>query len=233
MNAVPPVRPPRRGSHGCDGRDVVHLLRHGEVDNPDGILYGRLPDFHLSKRGAAMAQMVADHLASAPIGLVTASSLERAQETAAPIAAAHGLGVHTDDRVIEAGNHFEGRRFGRTEGSLKHPANWPLLINPFLPSWGEPYPRIAARMLAAITAARRAVHELYDGGEVVIVSHQLPIWTIRRFLQGRVMWHDPRRRECALGSLTTLTFVRDQLESIGYSEPAASLLPGANPVPGA
>lgn len=118
--------------------DVVHLLRHGEVHNPQGMLYGRLPDFHLSQRGRAMARMVADHLRDEPIGMVTASSLDRAQETAAPIAGAHGLGVHTDDRVIEAGNHFEGKRFGHAEGSLKHPPNWPLLINPLQPSWGSP-----------------------------------------------------------------------------------------------
>lgn len=230
MNVVPTDRAARRG---CARRDVVHLLRHGEVHNPAGILYGRLPDYHLSRRGVAMAQLVADHLANAPIGLVTASSLERAQETAAPIAAAHGLGVHTDDRVIEAGNHFEGKRFGHAQGSLRHPANWPLLVNPLRPSWGEPYRSIAARMLAAIAAARGAARELSDGGQVVIVSHQLPIWTVRRLLQGRVLWHDPRRRECALASLTTLTYAGDRLVSIGYSEPAASLLPGADPVPGA
>lgn len=214
-------------------RDVVHLLRHGEVENPRGILYGRLPDYHLSARGQEMARTVAAHLTAAPIGMVTASSLDRAQETAAPIAAAHGLGVHTDDRVIEAGNHFEGKRFGHGEGSLKNPANWPLLVNPLRPSWGEPYDRIAARMVAAITAARHAVHDLYGGGEVVIVSHQLPIWTVRRFLEGRALWHDPRHRQCALASLTTLTYRGDRLESISYSEPAAALLVGANPVPGA
>lgn len=212
-------------------RDVVHLLRHGEVENPEGLLYGRRPGYHLSARGRAMAELVAEHLADAPIGLVTASSLERAQETAAPIAAAHNLGVHVDDRVIEAGNHFEGKRFGHGDGSLTHPANWRLLYNPLRPSWGEPYERIAARMLAAIDSARTAVHELYDGGEIVIVSHQLPIWTIRRFLEGRRMWHDPRNRECSLASLTTLTYVGDRLESIGYSEPAAALLPGAATVP--
>lgn len=214
-------------------RQIVHLLRHGEVENPARILYGRLPDYHLSQRGRAMADMVAQHLAGRDIGMVTASSLDRAQETAAPIAAAHGLGVHTDDRVIEAGNHFEGKRFGHAEGSLKHPPNWPLLINPLQPSWGEPYDRIAARMLAAITAARRAVTRLYDGGEVVIVSHQLPIWTIRRFLEGRPMWHDPRRRQCSLASLTTLSYRGDELESITYSEPAAPLLASASGVPGA
>ncbi|GAB96468.1 broad specificity phosphatase PhoE [Kineosphaera limosa] len=214
-------------------RDVVHLLRHGEVHNPDGILYGRLADFHLSDRGRAMADLVAEHLADAPIGMVTASSLDRAQQTAAPIAAAHGLGVHTDDRVIEAGNHFEGKTFGRGAGSPANPANWALLRNPLRPSWGEPYEQIVARMLAAIRAARAAVHELYDGGEIVIVSHQLPIETTRRFLEGQHLWHDPRRRQCTLASLTTLTFHGDALESIAYSEPAAALLPGAAQVPGA
>ncbi len=225
QSPLPGARPQRR--------DVVHLLRHGEVENPERILYGRLPDYHLSARGRAMAQRVAEHLAHAPIGMVTASSLERAQETAAPIAAAHGLGVHTDDRVIEAGNHFEGKRFGHGDGSLKNPANWLLVRNPARPSWGEPYDEIAARMLAAITAARRSVRDLYDGGEVVIVSHQLPIWTVRRFLEGRPLWHDPRRRQCALASLTTLTYRGEALESISYSEPAADLAAGADPVPGA
>ncbi|MDO5711180.1 MAG: histidine phosphatase family protein [Micrococcales bacterium] len=220
-------------SSAPDRHQIVHLLRHGEVENPQGILYGRLPDYHLSARGRQMAELIADYLAERPIGLVTASSLERAQETAAPIAAAHGLGVHTDDRVIEAGNHFEGMRFGHAQGSLRHPSNWPLLINPLRPSWGEPYDRIAARMLAAITASRRAVDRLYGGGEVVIVSHQLPIWTIRLFLEGRSMWHDPRRRQCSLASLTTLSYGGDELESITYSEPAAALLADASGVPGA
>ncbi len=216
-----------------DRRQVVHLLRHGEVENPTRILYGRLPDYHLSERGRQMAQVVAEDLATRPVALVTASSLERAQETAAPIAAAHGLGVHIDDRVIEAGNRFEGRRFGEAKGSLRYPPNWLLVRNPFRPSWGEPYSQIAARMIAAIEAARHGVDELYDGGEIVIVSHQLPIWTTRRFLEGRRLWHDPRHRQCSLASLTTLTYRGDELESIAYSEPAAALLEGANPVPGA
>lgn len=218
---------------GASRHSVVHVMRHGEVHNPEGILYGRLPDYHLSERGRAMAGRVAQHLAGRDVRLVTASSLERAQETAAPIAAAHGVGVHTDDRIIEAGNRFEGRRFGHGDGSPRRPANWPLLVNPFRPSWGEPYEQIAQRMLAAVAAARRAAVELYGGGEIVLVSHQLPIWTMRSKLEGRHLWHDPRSRECALASLTTLRYDGETLTSIDYSEPAADLLVGANPVPGA
>lgn len=210
-------------------RTVVHLLRHGEVDNPEGVLYGRLPEYHLTERGRQMAQMVADHLAAHDVTTVVASSLERAQETASPIAAAHGVPVTTDDRVIEALNHFEGKKFGVGDGSLRRPAHWPKLVNPFRPSWGEPYEQIATRMLAAITDARDASR----GHEAVIVSHQLPVWTTRQRLEGRRLWHDPRRRECSLASLTTLTWLDDDLEAITYSEPAASLLPGAGRTVGA
>ncbi len=208
---------------------VVHLLRHGEVHNPTGVLYGRLPGFHLSERGLQMARMVGDHLASRDVACVVASSLERAQETAVPIAAPHGLSVTTDDRVIEAGNYFEGKTFGVGDGSLRRPRHWPRLVNPFRPSWGEPYEEIAARMLAAIVDARDAAR----GHEAVIVSHQLPVWTARRRLEGKRLWHDPRRRQCSLASLTSLTYVGEELASMDYCEPAAVLLPGASRTVGA
>ena len=210
-------------------RTVVHLLRHGEVHNPTGVLYGRLPDFHLSELGRAMAEMVSAHLADHDVSMVVASSLERAQETAAPIAAAHGLSITTDDSVIEAENYFEGKTFGVGDGSLRYPKHWAKLVNPFKPSWGEPYEEIAERMLAAIADAR---HKAW-GHEAVIVSHQLPVWTARSQLEGRHLWHDPRRRQCSLASLTSLTFLGDELESMAYSEPAAALLPGARKTAGA
>lgn len=214
---------------GDSNRTVVHLLRHGEVHNPTGVLYGRQPDFHLSDLGREMAEMVGAHLADHDVTVVVASSLDRAQETAAPIAAAHALAITTDDRVIEADNYFEGMTFGVGDGSLRYPRHWPKLINPFKPSWGEPYAEIADRMLAAIADARRSAR----GHEAVIVSHQLPVWTARSRLEGRRLWHDPRKRECSLASLTSLTFLGDELESVTYSEPAAALLPGASKTAGA
>ena len=214
---------------GSSARTVVHLMRHGEVHNPTGVLYGRLPDFHLSDLGLEMAETVGTHLSSYDITLVVASPLDRAQETAAPIAPPHGLPIIADERVVEAGNYFEGKTFGVGDGSLRYPKHWPKLVNPFKPSWGEPYVRIADRMLAAIADAR----DLAQGHEAVIVSHQLPVWTARSRLEGRRLWHDPRKRECSLASLTSLTFVGEKLESITYSEPAAALLPGARNTAGA
>jgi len=197
---------------------VVHLVRHGEVHNPDGLLYGRLPGFHLSERGEKQATAVAAALAARDVTAVLASSLERAQQTAAPIAAAHGLEVITEDGLIEAGNLFEGTRVGLGDGVLRNPRNWWKLRNPLRPSWGEPYGEIVTRMLAAVHRGAA----LAEGHEAVCVSHQLPIWTLRRHLLGQRLWHDPRRRECALGSLTSLDFVDGQFAGLNYSEPAGS-----------
>ncbi|MDQ3150305.1 MAG: histidine phosphatase family protein [Actinomycetota bacterium] len=197
-------------------RTVVHLLRHGQVDNPEGIVYGRLPGFRLSEVGAAQAELVAEHLAEHKVTHVVASPMQRAQETAAPIAACHHVEVATDERLIEAGNHFEGQRVSVGEGALRDPRNWPLLRNPFRPSWGEPYLELAHRMLAAAHRAR----EQASGGEAVCVSHQLPIWTLRRYLEGRRLWHDPRHRQCALASLTSLVFTDEALVDVVYTEPA-------------
>jgi broad specificity phosphatase PhoE len=206
-------------------RTVVHLMRHGEVHNPDGILYGRLDGYHLSDLGHEMARAVADHLADHDIVLVLASSLQRAQETAAPVAEAHGIPVTTDDRVIEAGNSFEGQHVGSMRPrDFVRPSNWAKIVNPLRPSWGEPYAEVATRMSGAIEHVRAAAR----GHEAVVVSHQLPIWTARNSLMGKRLWHDPRKRECRLASLTTLTYVGDELESITYSEPAGALLAQAH-----
>jgi len=199
---------------------VVHLMRHGEVHNPDGILYGRLPGYLLSELGREMADQVARFLADHDVVGIVASPLERALETAVPIAAALDLSVETDDRLIEAGNYFEGKTFGIGDGALSRPSVWPRLVNPFTPSWGEPYEDIADRMLGAIADARTTAY----GHEAVLVSNQLPIWTVRKKLEGKRLWHDPRKRECALASLTSLTYAADDLTSIAYTEPAAELL---------
>lgn len=202
-------------------RTIVHLLRHGEVHNPEGVLYGRIPGYRLSERGRRQALLVAEALTTHDLAHVVASPLERAQETAAPAATEHGLTVATDDRLIEADNQFEGLRVSVGDGALRQPRHWPKLRNPLLPSWGEPYLDIAHRMLGAVHAARQAA----EGREALCVSHQLPIWTLRRFVEGRRLWHDPRRRQCSLASLTSLIFVGERLVDVVYSEPAGSTDP--------
>jgi broad specificity phosphatase PhoE len=199
-------------------RTVIHLLRHGEVRNPEGILYGRLPGFCLSDVGVRQAEQVAAHLGDHDVVHVVASSLLRAQQTAAPIAARHGLDLVTDDGLIEAGNVFEGTRVSVRDGALRDPRSWPKLCNPFRPSWGEPYREIAARMLAAVHRAR----ERAAGHEAVCVSHQLPICVVIRYLAGQRLWHDPRHRRCALASLTSLVFADQALIDVVYSQPAVT-----------
>ncbi|MFL6157009.1 MAG: histidine phosphatase family protein [Marmoricola sp.] len=202
---------------------TVHVLRHGEVYNPEGILYGRAPNFHLSDRGTAMAERVAERIGDRDITHVVSSPLERAQETAAPIARVRGVAITTDDRVIESTNIFEGKPFSVGDGVLKRPSAWKYLWNPFKPSWGEPYAEVAARMWAAVEDARDAA----EGHEALIVSHQLPIWICRLHAEKRRFLHDPRKRQCTLASLTSFTFVDGELASVGYEEPAGDMIPEA------
>src|SRR5699024_2994094 len=164
-------------------RTLVHLLRHGEVHNPDSILYGRLAGYNLSDLGNEMARMAADDLVArgANVTHVVASPLERAQQTAAPIAESYGLPIVTDERVLEAESKLQGQPVSVRPGLLLKPKNLRRLLNPFLPSWGEPYDAQVARMIEAIKSARAAA----EGSEAVLVSHQSPIWTTRLFLEGR------------------------------------------------
>ncbi len=208
---------------------IVHLLRHGEVYNPDKILYGRLPGFVLSDLGHEMAQRVCQTLKDRDIIEVRASPLERAQQTATPLALAKGLPIVTDDRIIEAGNVFEGQRVSIGDGVLKQPKSWRHLYDPFTPSWGEPYKEVAARMRDAVYDARESAR----GHEILLVSHQLPVWTARLDFEDRRLWHDPRNRQCNLASLTSLAFEGDELKAIVYTEPAGDLVAKAQKGAGA
>lgn len=210
---------------------IIHVMRHGEVDNPDGVLYGRLPGYSLSALGRAMTEEVARTLREQDRDLawVVASPLERAQESAAPTAKAYGLEVHTDERLIEAANVFEGRAINANRRMLAAPSNWRHYHNPARPSWGEPYVEQASRMVAAVRTALRHAR----GREALVVSHQLPIWCLRTFIEGRPFPHLPGMRECSLASLTSLTFSGTTLVGLSYWEPAIEYLSQAHDmVPG-
>lgn len=201
---------------------IIHVMRHGEVDNPNGLLYGRLPGFGLTPLGHQMAQRGADFLKErdADITHVVASPLLRAQLTAAPTAAAFELPLHSDTRLIEAGNVFEGMPINSNRGLLLKPSSWRYYLNPFEPSWGEPYVDIAHRMRAAIT---QVLHEA-RGHEALVVSHQNPIVTFTRFVQRKTLAHSPASRQCALASITSFEFSGNTLVGVSYEEPAADLV---------
>ena len=203
--------------------DRIHLIRHGEVHNPGGVLYGRLPHFRLSDLGHEMAKSAATTVAEKVAGQGTsvvkllASPLLRTQESAAPIADEFGLEVHTDQRLIEPYNIFEGRKLTASH-ILVRPHLYYHLRNPQKPSWGEPYEAIAARMMEAIEEAWNSV----DSGEVVIVSHQLPIVMVQLTVAGKPLAHNPKQRRCSLSSITTLERRGDKFVEVGYVDTAAN-----------
>lgn len=200
-------------------RTTVHLLRHGEVHNPDKLLYGRLPGFRLSTAGEAMARVAAGWFVGRDVTGLYVSPLERARQTALPLAEAFGLTAVVEPRVIESENVFEGTGVGVGDGVLSDPRSYRYLWNPFRPSWGEPYAAVAERVLAAVADARAE----HAGHEVVIVTHQLPVVCARRAAEGVHLWHNPAHRQCALASVTSLGFDGERLVRVGYAEPAAAV----------
>lgn len=205
----------------------LHLVRHGEVFNPQSLLYERIDGFELSDTGHQMAAAVAAELASQgrTVSRLLASPLLRAQQSAAPIAEVFGLEIETEPRVIESWNKFKGLKMG-PRALLKKPVLVLSLYNPSRPSWGEPFAEIATRMIDASLESWQATPE----GDVVIVSHQLPIWMLYRSSQGLKLPHDPRQRRCSLSSVTSFEVIEGRLQEVAYSEPglavAASALDG-------
>ncbi|AKK04037.1 histidine phosphatase family protein [Corynebacterium epidermidicanis] len=198
---------------------IVHLVRHGEVYNPEKILYGLLPGYHLSSRGHSMAAAAAKAFAGHDVTYLAASPLQRAQETALPFSKVTGLDVDVDKGLLEAGNRFEGLRTKGWRSQLWNPVRWPLMANPTLPSWGEHYDVIAKRMFDAIERARSKA----EGHEAILVSHQLPIVMVQRSVLGKSLAHNPATRQCNLASVTSLVFQDREITDIFYSEPAQEI----------
>jgi broad specificity phosphatase PhoE len=205
-------------------------VRHGEVFNPGRVLYGRIPGFGLSDLGVRMATLAASDLAARDrtYSRIIASPLQRTRESAEPVSLALGLAVDIDERIIEPTNEFEGNQMRGRDSAVLKPRNWKYLLNPFRPSWGEPYRSIVNRMMTAIIEAGESVSD----GDVVLVSHQLPIWMVNRHLSRKSLAHFPGSRECSLSSITTLEWLDPAnpsagLHVVGYVEPANELLEGS------
>ena len=198
----------------------IHLIRHGEVHNPGAVIYGRLPHFHLSDRGHLMAEAAAAELKNQKrkVNRLFASPLLRTRESAEPVESAFGISATTDERLIEPWNNFEGRKLGGLH-IITRPHLYYQLRNPKRPSWGEPFEDIAARMLDAMDHAWNSVPD----GDVVLVTHQLPIEMVHRKLSGKKLPHNPRKRRTALSSVTSFERVGNQWVEVDYKDPGAHL----------
>ncbi|WP_151549609.1 MULTISPECIES: histidine phosphatase family protein [unclassified Corynebacterium] len=198
---------------------IVHLVRHGEVHNPERVLYGRLPGYHLSERGRAQAAATAASFASHDVTQLYSSPLQRTRETSEPFQQVTGRELQTNEGLLEAGNRFEGLRIKSWRSQLWNPVRWPLLVDPRVPSWGEPYEHIAERMMDTIADIR----ERAAGHEAIVISHQLPIVCVQRHLQGLPLYHNPALRRCDLASVTSLIFHGEDIMDMHYTEPARDL----------
>lgn len=214
---------------------TIHFVRHGKVENPEHLLYERLPGFHLSQTGVRMAQATAHYIAVNPqtnsVSAVYSSPLERTRETAGEILKALNavravreedpLELTTDERIIEAGNEFRGKRIGHGEGALWKNGNWKLVRNLWKPSWGESYQSIARRVQEF---ALEKVQE-HPGEQIVVVSHESPIWSYRHLLETGHPEHNMLLRHTALASITSITYDCDtkKVLSITYVDPAADV----------
>jgi len=204
----------------------LHLVRHGEVHNPEHVVYGTLPGFVLSAAGRAHAQAAGRRLRELVSGppCIVSSPLERAQETAAIIARTFGedVNVTTDERLIEARSFAMGlpRRFAphlylRRMLQTNRPRN-------------ESPTAIVDRM---VEAARAACGPHPDA---ILVSHQFPIWMARLGLENGhenglaqharafVARRAPflfLRERCVPGSITTILLDDPRPHTTTYWEP--------------
>lgn len=204
---------------------LLHLVRHGEVHNPDKVLYGRIPGFRLSERGHEMAEAAALELVASdrPVSKLLASPLERAQQSARPIASALSLEIATENRIIEPTNSFEGMVNSGPDAAFKKPRYWHRFWNPFRPSWGEPYREVANRVREAMNEAWDATRE----GDIVMVSHQSPIWMAHLDVAGQQLFHNPAKRRCDLSSITSFERRGKRWFEVDYRNPAQDLLEDA------
>lgn len=195
---------------------LIHLVRHAEVDNPRNIWYGRLPGFLLSQRGKRQSAALAEHFRDHRLAAVYSSPLDRAVETARPIAEAQGLEVTIDEGLIESETHLQGKPGDAR--LFRNPLNLRFFVNPFRPSWGESYRSIRDRLRALV----RRMAEVHPGAEVVAVSHMTPIQVARLMFERNST--PPWRMggpPCRRASVTTLEFDGDRFVKATYTDVGA------------
>ena len=157
---------------------VVLGIRHGEVENPDHVVYGRSPGFPLTAAGLAAARALGEALRAADVVGVYASSLDRARQAAEALAEPHGLAVTVDDHLIEWGGlaRWQGRPWAE---AMKEPAVIEMYADPVGNCPDDPLDRVGARVIAWADDATAAHPE----GIVLGVSHEAPL--IAAYLAGR------------------------------------------------
>lgn len=157
-------------------KTTVHLVRHGEVHNPTGVFYGRIPGFKLSENGRNQVKKLGKHLSNRSIKKIYASPLDRTKETAAIIQEFFPtIPVSYDERLIEVGSPVQGKPMAELI-----PSQWNFYIEEFIAQGGESLEDIWKRMSSFFSE----VVPLHDNEEIIVVSHGDPIMITAASYQG-------------------------------------------------
>ena len=202
----------------------LHLVRHGEVDNPDHVVYAALPGFGLSNNGREQARRVAERLSKRPIVAIVASPLDRAQETATIISNGINVAVTANSGLVEwgLGDHWAGipwdeldARFpGELDAYLQHPQRLD-----FAPESLEDVARRVASVIDEVAAR--------ISGDAVLISHQDPIQAARLHLTGQPLaaLQANKPGHCSIVSLTRHTDRSRWLETSYWEPPQGEVFP--------
>jgi probable phosphoglycerate mutase len=196
------------------------LIRHGLTDAVGRAMMGHLPDIHLNAEGEAQARRLAGQLRSVPLTAIVSSPLERARETAAPIAESHRLQIRLVDALIEYG---VGAWTGSPFSDLDRDPRWRrfnTLRSLACPPGGEcmiDVQRRATRALLELSAEHR-------GGTVAAVSHGDVIRAVLLYVLGMPI-DFLHRLEVSPASVSVVAFGSDAprvLQVNGDSMPAGA-----------
>jgi broad specificity phosphatase PhoE len=152
-------------------KTVVHLVRHGEVENPQGVFYGRIPGYFLSKNGEEQAHTLGKHLSSRPVAAIYASPLDRTKQTAQIVASyLSNIPITHDERLIEVGSPLQGQLMKDLADTFYN-----FYTDPYIAQGGETMEGIVARMQSFFDE----IVPRHTGEEIIVVSHGDPIMLMR------------------------------------------------------
>lgn len=204
----------------------LYLVRHCEVENPRGLLYGHLPNFPLSSRGIRQAQALGGKLANSGARRIYTSPLERAQQTAAIIhRQLPASEVVTTSNLVEAefGRYLQG--ISLRQIPWRRPLWWLHMVWPGLLPNDETVSAMAARVDVPL---QRHLTE-FPGESCICVSHGDPIQAFWIRHRGRRRWA-LHRLQCAKGAMLCLDYRGTHLTAVRYIPPTevtvAEIAPG-------
>ncbi len=200
---------------------TIHFIRHGEVHNPQQILYGRLPEYRLSENGQQQARAAGAFMGTRPLAAIFSSPQPRTQETAGYIAQHHPeLIVTVDQRLDEIHSPYQGRPLSELAAM-----GWDLYSN-IDPEFEQP-----GDVVKRTQDFIHFVRQEYAGREIAAITHGDVIAFLFLVVKGVVPAAGKKHDFTALGlpeiypntaSVSTVTFKSpetDELPEYFYKRP--------------